>query len=112
MAFRRLKDNPYSSCPLDGRSIDADFLFFFRLFLRWFFIRLCEFGYEISKSLCFDGLPRPIFDIKLAEFNDPLNQSSICIRLIHCLTDRVIGKDDDSMRLEVGAKFSGYNDKG
>ena len=29
MAFGRLEDNPYSSCPFNERSVDVDFPFFF-----------------------------------------------------------------------------------
>ena len=68
MTLERLEDNSYFSCPFNGRSIDADFPFLFSLFLRWFLVCCCEFGYEIGEGLGLDGLSQTIFDIELTQF--------------------------------------------
>ena len=52
-----------------------------------------------------------ILNVELAQFYGPLDQLSSSVGLIHRLTERMVRKDDDFVRLEVRSQFPGSDDE-
>ena len=68
-------------------------------------LRRCEFCNEVCQSLHFDGCSRMVLNVKLAEFNRPLDHSSGCFRLLHGFLDRLVRHYQDRICMEILSQF-------
>ena len=79
------------------------------ILLRSFFflVGVSEFCDEVYQYLGFDFCLRSIFDVELAQFNCPLNESSYCIYLVRRLSYWLVCHDNDEVCLGVRMEFPG-----
>lgn len=67
---------------------------------------MCQFGYKVYDALAFFYQSRLELDIKLAQVNSPLVQSTSYFRLLENLSKWLVSQDDDGMSLQLRTKFT------
>ena len=65
-----------------------------------------EFDDEVCQSLCLNGCPRLVLDLKLAKLDCPLDHSPCCLGLIHGLLDGLVCHYQNGVSLKVRSQLA------
>ena len=86
---------------------------FFTIFHSFYIIAAwCEFRNKVYQGLSLYSMPWLVLDVKLTEFDCPLDQSSCGFQLVHGFLERVVCHNIDYMGLEVVSQLPRSHDKG
>ena len=95
---------------LRGRAIHMDDPFFilhcFYIIASW-----CELRNKLCQGLSLYSMSWLVSDVKLTEFDSPLDQTSYGFQFVHGFLERVVCHNIDYMGLEVVSQLLGSRDK-